>query len=90
MPFSSRKVKLSSPVTNSSPEAAVYSLSELMNVACTVSCYNPEESDFESIDSIESLWKQLLLLVSVDTSSDDGSALPLSKRSRVLASFVPD
>jgi hypothetical protein len=30
------------------------------------------------------------LLVSVDTSSDDGSALPLSKRSRVLASFVPD
>ncbi len=88
--FSLKKVKLSSSMTNSSPEAAVYSLSELINVACTVSCYSSDESDFESIDSIESLWKKLLLLVSVDTSGDDGSALPLSKRSRGLASFVPD
>ncbi len=87
MPLSLKNLTLSSPSTFSPSEAALYSLKELMNVACIVSCYKHEESDFESIDSIQSLWKQL---VPVDASSHDGSSLPLSKRSRGSADFAPD
>jgi hypothetical protein len=69
-----------SPSSLSPSEAASYSLSELMGVACSVMHHNNEPSDYHSIDAIESLWIRLLSFMPLNSSNINSVTQPLAKR----------